>query len=110
VIPRRGILGAAWTCSVLMFLNRGVFTPWLVARTLSIGFGHYMGTIYLSPLAAAVPVFAITYLAHATVLPGANWLQIFAAGALTGALYYALAFLICLDREHRSLLWRSASL
>ena len=110
VIPRWGILGAAWTCSVLMFLNRGIFTPWLVARTLSIGFRHYMGTIYLPPLATAVPVFAIAYLAHATVLPGANWLQIFAAGALTGALYYALAFLICLEREHRSLLWRSASL
>jgi O-antigen/teichoic acid export membrane protein len=48
VIPRWGILGVAWTCSVLMFLNRGVFTPWLVARTLSIGFRHYMGTIYLT--------------------------------------------------------------
>jgi O-antigen/teichoic acid export membrane protein len=104
VIPRWGILGAAWTCSVLMILNRGFLAPWLVAKTLSLGFGHYMGTIYIRPLLAAVPVIAIAYLARGTVLPGTSCLQIFAAGALTGVLYYALAFAICLDREHRTLL------
>ena len=77
VIPRWGILGVAWICSILMVLNRGLFAPWLVSRTLSFGFGHYMGTIYVRPLAAAAPVIALAYLAHATVLPGTNWLQIF---------------------------------
>jgi hypothetical protein len=76
----------------------------LVSKTLSLGFGRYMGTIYIRPFAAAVPVIAIAYLARATVLPGANWLQIFAAGVLLGALYYALAYPICLDRDHRVLL------
>jgi O-antigen/teichoic acid export membrane protein len=104
VIPRWGIIGAVWVCSILMVLNRGLFAPWLVSKTLSLGFGHYMGTIYIRPLAAAVPVIAIAYLVRATVLPGGNWLQIFTAGALSGVLYYALAYLICLDREHRSLL------
>jgi len=103
-IPRWGILGAAWICSTLMILNRGLFAPWLVAKTLSIGFGHYMGTIYLRPLAAAIPVVAVAYLAHTTILPGANWPQILAAGALIAVLYYALAYLICLDGEHRSML------
>jgi O-antigen/teichoic acid export membrane protein len=104
VIPRWGIIGVAWVCSILMILNRGLLAPWLVSRTLSLGFGHYMGTIYVRPFLAAAPVIAIAYLAHATVLPGSNWLQIFAAGALSASLYYALAYLICLDREHRALL------
>jgi len=104
VIPRWGIIGVAWVCSILMILNRGLLAPWLVSKTLSLGFGRYMGTIYIRPLLAAVPVIAITYLAHATVLPGSNWLQIFAAGALLALLYYALAYLICLDRDHRELL------
>ena len=104
VIPRWGIIGAAWICSTLMVLNRGLFAPWLVSKTLSVGFGCYMGTIYIRPLAAAVPVIAVAYLARATVLPGANWLQIFTAGALLGAIYYTLAYLICLDRDHRLLL------
>ena len=38
-----------------------------------------MQTIYVRPLAVAAPVIAIAYLARSTVLPGSNWLQIFAA-------------------------------
>jgi hypothetical protein len=63
-----------------------------------------MGTIYVRPLAVAVPVVVIAYVSRATLLPGANWLQIFGAAMLTGVLYYALAYLICLDRDHRALL------
>jgi len=104
VIPRWGIIGAAWICAILMILNRGLLAPWLVARTLSIPFSHYMGTIYIRPIAAAAPVIAIAYLARATVLPGSNLLQMVAAGALIAVLYYSLAYLICLDQAHRSLL------
>lgn len=104
VIPRWGIIGAAWICSVLMVLNRGIFAPFLVSKTLSLGFANYMGTIYVRPLAVAVPVVVIAYVSRATLLPGANWLQIFGAAMLTGVLYYALAYLICLDRDHRALL------
>jgi hypothetical protein len=63
-----------------------------------------MGTIYIRPIAAAAPVIAIAYLARATVLPGSNLLQMVAAGALIAVLYYSLAYLICLDQAHRSLL------
>lgn len=104
VIPRWGIIGAAWVCSILMIVNRGLLAPWLVSKTLSLGFGHYMETIYVRPLLSAAPVIALAYLAHATVLPGTNWLQIFTAGALLASLYYPLAYLICLDRDHRELL------
>jgi O-antigen/teichoic acid export membrane protein len=104
VIPRWGIIGAAWTCSILMILNRGVFAPWLVCKTLSLGFSQYMGTIYIRPLVVAAPAIALAYLARATILPGVNWFQIFAAGAVLAALYYGIAYLICLDRDHRLLL------
>jgi hypothetical protein len=87
-----------------MILNRGVFAPWLVCKTLSLGFSQYMGTIYIRPLVVAAPAIALAYLARATILPGVNWFQIFAAGAVLAALYYGLAYLICLDRDHRLLL------
>jgi O-antigen/teichoic acid export membrane protein len=103
VVPRWGIIGAAWTCSILMILNRGFFAPWLVSKTLSLQFGQYMASIYVRPLLAAAPVVAIAYLLHATLLPGANVFQVFAAGAIIGSLYYGLALPFCMDREHREM-------
>jgi O-antigen/teichoic acid export membrane protein len=105
VVPRWGIIGAAWTCSVLMILNRGFFAPWLVSKTLSLQFGQYMGSIYVRPLLAATPVVAIAYLLRATLLSGANIIQFFAAGAIIGSLYYGLAMPFCMDREHREMVW-----
>jgi hypothetical protein len=64
-----------------------------------------MGSIYIRPILAALPVIAITYRLRSTILPGASWFQFFAAAALIPALYYSFALLICVDREHRSLLW-----
>jgi len=102
-VPRWGIIGAAWTCSILMILNRGFFAPWLVSKTLSLSFGQYMGAIYVRPLLAAAPVVAVAYLLRATLLTGANLFHIFAAGAIIGSLYYGLALPFCMDREHRAL-------
>jgi O-antigen/teichoic acid export membrane protein len=107
VIPRGGILAAAWTCAALMLLNRGLFAPWLVSRTLSLPYGKFMRTIYVRPVLAALPVAALAYWARAALLPGANWLQILAAAAMIGIPYYALAFLFCLEPEHRQMLVRS---
>ncbi len=103
VIPRWGIMGAAWTVSTLMILNRGFFAPWLVSKTLSLPFGKYMGAIYVRPLLVAAPVLAVAYALRATLLPGDNLFQIFAAGAIVGSLYYSLALPFCLDREHRAM-------
>jgi len=106
VIPRAGILAAAWTVAILMLVNRGLFAPWLVARTLAIGFGYFMRNIYARPLLAAAPVLAIAYASRASILPGTAWLQIFAAALLIAGPYYLLAFAFCLERDHR-LLFRS---
>src|SRR5579871_985081 len=106
VIPRGGILAAAWTCSALMLLNRGLFAPWLVSKTLSLSFSGFMQTIYARPILTALPVAVIAYWARITQLPGGNWFQILAAAALIGIPYYVLAFFFCLEPGHRQLLTR----
>src|SRR5204863_8180939 len=50
VIPRFGILGAAWVAATLMLLNRGLYTPWLVCRALEFPFTDFLRLIYLRPL------------------------------------------------------------
>jgi len=106
IIPRSGILAAAFTIAALMLINRGLFAPWLVARTLGIGFASFMRNIYVWPLLAALPVLALAYVLRATVLPGTTWLQIFAAAILIAVPYYAIAFAFCLEHDHRLLLRR----
>ncbi len=105
VVPRWGIVGAAWVCSALMILDRGIFAPWLVTRMISMPFHRYLGDVYARPLAVAAPVFAVACGLRATVLQGASWLQIFAAAGVIGVLYCSLAAIVCLEREHRELLW-----
>jgi len=103
VIPRSGILAAAFAVAALMLVNRGIVAPWLVARTLRIGFAHFMQNIYLRPLLAALPSLTIAYVLRATILSGAAWLQIFFAALLIAIPYYAVAFVLCVDPDHKSL-------
>jgi O-antigen/teichoic acid export membrane protein len=104
IIPRQGIMGAAWIVAGLMVLNRGLLTPWLVSREMNFGFLWYLGSIYGRPVLAAAPVLAMAYLLRASVLPGTTWLQFVAIGAIVAGSYYALALLLCLPQEHRSVL------
>jgi O-antigen/teichoic acid export membrane protein len=108
VIPRYGILGAACVSAALMVINRGLFLPWLVSRVVHMRFVSFMSAVYSMPLLAALPVGALAWLLHSTVLPGANWYQIFAAATVIGTVYYALAFAMCLPRDHKALVQRWA--
>jgi O-antigen/teichoic acid export membrane protein len=102
VIPRYGIVGAAWSCSLLMILNRGLFTPWLLTRYLASGLTGYMLGIYTRPLLTAIPVaIALWGLKHSLV-PGQNWWQLAIAAAVSAGLYYALAFFSCFEAKHRA--------
>jgi O-antigen/teichoic acid export membrane protein len=103
VIPRYGILGAAWVVSVLMILNRGLYAPWLVCRQVGTGYGGYMRSIYVRPVLAAVPVLGLLFLLK-TRVPGGGWLELVLAAGVCGTSYFALAFYCCFDREHRSML------
>jgi hypothetical protein len=104
VLPRYGILGAAWVTSALMVLNRGLYAAWLVSRQLDYGYARYLWSIYARPAACAAPVLALLFGLKSGALAGRNWTELFAAAAIAGAAHLALAFFICLDREHRALL------
>lgn len=102
VTPRFGIVGAAWVTSVCMVLNRGIFAPWLVSREFKFSLLYFVHSIYTWPVVAAIPSAAFAYLLRITILPGNNWFQLFAAGALVASVYFGLAFFVCLPPEHRS--------
>ncbi len=104
VVPRFGILGAAWVSSTLMIAVRGIYTPWLVSRALDYSFLVYMRRIYVRPLGAAVPALALAWFLQSGWLPGATWLQLVVAGGLTSLVYGAVALFLCVTPSHRSLL------
>ncbi|HVX66086.1 MAG TPA: oligosaccharide flippase family protein [Bryobacteraceae bacterium] len=113
VVPRYGILGAAWVSSLLMVADRGLFTPWLVCRYLRQGYGRYMRSIYARPLATAAPVAALAYwLKTGGAIPGDNLIEVAAAAAVIAAVYYGIAFYTAIERNHRALVagWLSRRL
>lgn len=103
VLPRYGIVGAAWVKALLMLANRGLITAWLLAREIKTGYFDFLAHVYGPPLAVAAPVFAML-VALKQWLPGANWLQLIAAGVLGSAVYLVLAYKFCLRNEHQSAL------
>lgn len=103
-IPHYGIVGAAWVLSVLMILDRGIFIPWVVSRVTGLGYAKYLHGVYTWPLVTAIPALVFGWWLRASILPGTGWLQIFAAGALIGIVYYALSAVFSVEREHRALL------
>jgi O-antigen/teichoic acid export membrane protein len=103
VVPRYGILGAAWTAAVLMIAVRGLYTPWLVSRALDTSFISYMRGIYVRPLLTGVPVVALSWLMKNTVLPGRTWPELIIAGAICASVYFAIATFACIAPHHRAL-------
>jgi len=104
VIPRYGILGAAWVVAISMILNRGLFLPWLVSRELGFSFGYYLFAIYARPALSAIPVAVLAVWLRTALLPGNTWLQLIAVSAIIAAVYFGLAILFCLPHDHRVLL------
>jgi O-antigen/teichoic acid export membrane protein len=105
VVPRYGILGAAWVSATLMIAVRGIYTPLLVSRALKYSFLAYMRRIYVRPLVAGVPALAVAWSLRSTRLPGETWLQLVVAGGLTSLAYGALALFLCITPAHRSMLF-----
>jgi hypothetical protein len=105
-IPHYGIMGAAWITSVLMVLNRGLFTAWLFCNAVGRSFGRYLGGTYAGPILTAVAVFAGSWWIKMHWLPGRTWAQVLTGAGLLAIVYYGLAFFICLKKEHQSILWR----
>ena len=105
VIPKYGILGAAWVSAVLMILNRGLYTAWLLSRATGCDFWEYLAGIYVRPFLIAIPVLLAGYWVKEHWLSGMNWVQALSGMALIAISYYAIAFFVCLREEHRALPW-----
>ena len=104
VVPRWGIVGAAWVVAVLMIANRGLVASWLISRTIGLSFGAYLASVYLRPMLAALPVAGIALWLRAAILPGNSWAQILATAVVLAVLFYTLAFFAVLDTRHRTIL------
>jgi O-antigen/teichoic acid export membrane protein len=98
-----GIVGAAWVVSILMLLNRGALTAWLLSRELGVNYLRFLGEVY-QPLALALPALAVLLALRFTVLPGSNWPQLILAGIIGTACYAPLAILFTVRPEHRQML------
>jgi O-antigen/teichoic acid export membrane protein len=105
-IPRYGIMGAAWITSILMVLNRGLFTSWLFCEGVERNFGRYLGGIYARPILTAIPAFVGAWWIKLHWLPGRTWAEVLTGMGLLAIVYYGLAFFICLKKEHQSIAWR----
>jgi O-antigen/teichoic acid export membrane protein len=103
VVPRYGIMGAAWVSAAMMIAVRGIYTPWLVSQALDTSFASYMRGIYVRPLLAGVPVLAIGWALKASFLPGRTLPELIAAGAICGGIYAAIAAFACIAPHHRAL-------
>lgn len=101
VLPRYGILGAAWLLAVLSVLNRGLLAPWLLCRSLKFGFFSFMGLIYARPLLTAAPALALAWGLRRTWAPGNTWPELLAAGLLVSAAHLGAAYFICFQPAHR---------
>ena len=103
IVPRYGILGAAWAASILMLVDRGIFTPWLLCHHLRYSFGQYLVAIYTRPVLTAAPVALFAWWLKTSLLPGNTLIQVLAAGTAIALPYYAGAYFTCLDGDHRNL-------
>jgi O-antigen/teichoic acid export membrane protein len=104
VVPRYGIIGAAWVATAAMIANRGIFAPWLVCREIGIPWLNYMRQIFIGPLVAAIPPFAASTLLARTLLPDGTWPQLAVHGILIAILYAVGAWMLCVEQEHKKLL------
>jgi len=110
IMPRFGLVGAAVVAAVLMIAVRGIITPWLACRQLDFPFLRYLRLIFERPLLIAIPILLLTYWCKLKLWPGTNWIQLISVSVLVGTVYWAAAYMICLEPEHRLLLlkWVSA--
>jgi len=100
VLPRYGLTVAAVIASAMMVLNRALFTPWILTRELNASYFGYLASVNL-PLIAVIPVGAALFaLRH--FVPGTNWFQLIAAGAVTLLVYAPISWRF-VRHDHRAM-------
>jgi O-antigen/teichoic acid export membrane protein len=101
LMPRFGLLGAAWAIAAPMTLVRGIYVAVPISRALDYSPLSYLASVFVAPLATAVPVGAAAYFMKTAWLAGNSWLELFSAAAVISIVYGAIAFFTCIDKDHR---------
>jgi O-antigen/teichoic acid export membrane protein len=101
VVPRFGLVGAAWVVTTSILLIRGIYLAVLICRVNGFSLGTYITAIYGRPLLIGLPV-ALSALWLKRVLPGGTWLELIVAGATITLVAYGLSFFFVIDPAHRA--------
>jgi O-antigen/teichoic acid export membrane protein len=101
VVPRFGVLGAAWVVTASILLTRGLAVAVLICRVNGFPVASYLRGIYERPLLAAAPV-ALVALALRGLLAGTTWLELIVAAGAIALAYYAIAFVVVLEPRDRA--------
>jgi O-antigen/teichoic acid export membrane protein len=104
IIPRYGILGAAWVATSFMALVRGIYTPWLLCRNIHVRYFSYMTQIYVRPFLTALPIILLTYWVKTQFHLGQNLVQLLIVGAIVAMVFLGTASVTCLRPEHRAVI------
>lgn len=105
VLPRYGIVGAAWVSCTLMLVNRGLITPWMVCSNLGYSYISYMSGIYVRPVLTLLPVLAFALWIKQFWIAGATWPQLITAAASIASLCLGLSYFTVLESQHRAVMW-----
>lgn len=103
LIPRVGVVGAALGTLVPALINDLAVIPWLACRALNMDYSRFLLGTVLGPLSAAVPTFALLWVASPW-LQAASLLSIGMAGVLAVLLYALFYFLLAAKKEEKALL------
>jgi membrane protein EpsK len=101
VAPAGGALAVAWVVSGGLMTVRGGFLAFEMCRVNRFSMREYLGAIYGPPFVAAVPAVAVAIALRLLLLPGRNWFELIAAGAVIASVYFAAAFVTVLDAGTR---------
>lgn len=101
VVPRYGAFGAACVVAASLMANRGIYLAVLMCRVNRFSMREYVSAIYTRPLAAAIPVIALTGMLRVSLLPGRNWFEVIGAASIVAAVYFGIAFFAVLDEPTR---------
>jgi O-antigen/teichoic acid export membrane protein len=99
--PRYGAFGAAVVIATSLMLSRCMYLAVLICRANNLSMLEYLDAIYTRPLLCAVPVAAAAAALRLTILPGRNWFELIAAGAIIASLYFMIALFGVLDAGSR---------
>ncbi len=100
LLPTRGLASAVWVSSILMAINRGLITNWLVSRELEVSPWRYALDIYRAPLALAAMEFGLMSILRA-MRQEPGWNAILVAAFVLILTYAPLAVRFVLTPAHR---------